>query len=62
MMKDVQRVSADAKMGTLMGLFAAGKGAGAVLGGPISVEVLLSKTPLIRENEDGWGFDFFYWC
>jgi MFS family permease len=58
MMKEVQRVSADAKMGTLVGLFAAGRGVGAVLSGPISVEVLLSKTPLIRENEDGWGFGY----
>jgi len=58
MMKEVQRVSADAKMGTLVGLFAAGRGVGAVLSGPISVEVLLSKTPPIRENEDGWGFGY----
>lgn len=57
MMKEVQRVSADAKMGTLMGLFAAGRGVGAVLSGPIS-ELLLSKTPQVRDNEDGWGFGY----
>ncbi|KAE9380516.1 MFS general substrate transporter [Stipitochalara longipes BDJ] len=42
MMKEVQGVSRDAKMGTLMGLFAAGRGVGAVLSGPVS-EVLLNK-------------------
>ena len=45
MMKEVQRVSGDAKMGTLMGLFAAGRGIGAVLSGPAS-EVLLRKDNL----------------
>lgn len=45
-MKEVQRseirLGREAKMGTLMGLFAAGRGVGAVLSGPIS-EVLLDK-------------------
>jgi MFS family permease len=57
MMKEVQRVSRDAKMGTLMGLFAAGRWVGAVLSGPIS-EMLLSKAPLDRNNSDGWGFGY----
>ncbi len=38
---EVQKVSRDAKMGTLMGPFAAGQGVGAVLLGPIS-EMLLA--------------------
>jgi MFS family permease len=50
MMKEVQRASTDAKMGTLMGLFAAGRGIGAVLSGPIS-EVLLG-----RDSLDGTGY------
>lgn len=49
MMKEVQRVSREAKMGTLMGVFAAGRGFGAVLSGPVS-EVLLRK-----ENWAGGG-------
>jgi MFS family permease len=42
MMKEVQRVSKDAKIGTLMGLFAAGRGIGAVLSGPVSEALLRS--------------------
>ncbi len=51
MMKEVQRASRDAKMGTLMGLFAAGRGIGAVLSGPIS-DVLLRKDSF---NSIGYG-------
>jgi MFS family permease len=58
MMKEVQRVSRDAKMGTLMGLFAAGRGIGAVLSGPVS-EILLRKDSL-NGNDDGEGAKFGY--
>ena len=51
MMKEVQKASRDAKMGTLMGLFAAGRGIGAVLSGPIS-EVLLRRDDF---NGNGHG-------
>jgi MFS family permease len=57
MMKEVQRVSRDAKMGTLMGLFAAGRGIGAVVSGPVS-QVLLSKAHPVRDDIDGWRFGF----
>jgi MFS family permease len=57
MMKEVQRVSRDAKMGTLMGLFAAGRGIGAVLSGPVS-EVLLRKDNL--NGNDGEAARFGY--
>jgi MFS family permease len=51
MMKEVQRASRHAKMGALMGLFAAGRGIGAVLSGPIS-EVLLRRDDF---NGNGHG-------
>jgi MFS family permease len=36
MMKEVQKDNTEAKLGTLMGLFSAGRGIGAVLSGPLS--------------------------
>jgi MFS family permease len=59
MMKEVQRVSTGARMGTLMGLFAAGRGIGAVLSGPVS-EVLMRKDHLGGGGEDGRGARFGY--
>jgi MFS family permease len=59
MMKEVQRVSREARMGTLMGLFAAGRGVGAVLSGPVS-EVLMRKDHLGGGGEDGRGARFGY--
>jgi len=58
MMKEVQKASRDAKMGTLMGLFAAGRGIGAVLSGPIS-EVLLRRDSL-NGTGDGEEVKFGY--
>jgi MFS family permease len=58
MMKEVRRVSRDAKMGTLMGLFAAGRGIGAVLSGPVG-EILLRKDNL-NGNDDGEAARFGY--
>ncbi len=43
-------------MATLMGLFASGRGIGAVLSGPVS-EVLTNK-PLVGDNIDGQGFGY----
>lgn len=57
MVKEVQRVSSDASMGTLMGLFAAGLGIGAVLSGPISA-FLLSEDDLGRADAEGARFGY----
>jgi MFS family permease len=59
MMKEIQRVSREARIGTLMGLFAAGRGVGAVLSGPVS-EVLMRKDHLGGGGEDGRGARFGY--
>jgi MFS family permease len=42
MMKEVQREYPEARMGTLMGAFAAGRGVGAVVSGPVS-EALVER-------------------
>jgi hypothetical protein len=59
MIKEVKREHPEAGMGSLMGVFAAGRGLGAVVSGPVSeVEV---------EGRDGvwiwdgvWCVDYFY--
>jgi MFS family permease len=58
MMNEVQRGCRGARMGTLMGLFAAGRGVGAVLSGPVS-EALLRMGHL-GGGEDGEGAKFGY--
>lgn len=62
-MKEVQgseiRFGREAKMGTLMGLFAAGRGVGAVLSGPIS-EVLLDKTRAWGNDNELFGYGTKY--
>jgi MFS family permease len=52
MMKDIQRVERRASMGTLMGVFAAGRGIGAVASGPLS-ELLLKSS---FGNAKGGGY------
>lgn len=57
-MKDVHRAESTARMGTLMGVFAAGRGVGAVASGPLS-EVLLKYTIGAGKGE-GRGYNGEY--
>jgi len=59
-MKEVQRGNKEARMGTLMGVFAAGRGGGAVVSGPLS-EVLLARGRLkggSGEKRFGFGTEY----
>ncbi|KAH8684455.1 major facilitator superfamily domain-containing protein, partial [Tricladium varicosporioides] len=57
MMKDVKHVSPKAGMGTLMGLFAAGRGVGSVVSGPVS-EMLMKYGPIGGSAAFGYGTKF----
>ncbi|CZR52230.1 related to monocarboxylate transporter 2 [Phialocephala subalpina] len=60
MMKEVRKTSPETGMGTLMGVFAAGRGIGAVASGPLS-EVLLSRVGGGSvSGGKGWGFGTEY--
>lgn len=56
MTKEVQAVDSKAKMCILMGLFAAGRGVGAVVSGPVS-EVLLREDHLVH-GDGGRSFGY----
>lgn len=53
-MREVQRGSPEAGMGTLMGLFSAGRGVGAILSGPLS-EALLSGWTWMERDIGAFG-------
>jgi MFS family permease len=55
MMKEVQKGCPGSRMGTLMGVFAAGRGIGAVASGPVS-EALVARW----RRKDGGGMGFGY--
>jgi MFS family permease len=57
MLKEVQREHPEAMMGTLMGVFAAGRGVGAVVSGPVS-EALVGRWRLRDSGRFGYGTEY----
>jgi MFS family permease len=59
MMKEVKRENPEAGMGSLMGVFAAGRGVGAVVSGPVS-EALVERWRGRVGGGGGGGFGYGY--